>query len=165
MDLGETGKSGTSNGNIKVGSEALPFGDFALECLGLLANLNLRAIDFSRVLTKLNLLSWLKHRLTSPTGYSGCDVGGAGAGRQVSGEITMAAAAAAAAASTAAEDGLGVSELSPSDIRSMHPSAQDDVLLEAVRLVGTMCQDEAAAQLIASAGIIQDLIILLNGNL
>ncbi|VDL93669.1 unnamed protein product [Schistocephalus solidus] len=37
--------------------------DFALECLGLLANLTLEDLDFALVLSDLNLLSWLQSKL------------------------------------------------------------------------------------------------------
>ncbi|VDN11163.1 unnamed protein product [Dibothriocephalus latus] len=38
--------------------------DFALECLGLLANLTLEDLDFARVLSDLNLLNWLQSKLS-----------------------------------------------------------------------------------------------------
>ncbi len=39
--------------------------DFALECLGLLANLRLKELDFARVLRELGLLAWFKTKLMS----------------------------------------------------------------------------------------------------
>ena len=43
-------------------------------------------------------------------------------------------------------------------------SAEDDLVLEVVILVGTVCNDDACAKLLAEAGIIQSLIELLNGK-
>lgn len=40
----------------------------------------------------------------------------------------------------------------------------DDVVLEIVILVGTVCNDDSCAKLLADAGIIQALIELLNGQ-
>jgi len=43
-------------------------------------------------------------------------------------------------------------------------SASDDLVLEVIMLVGTVCNDDACAKMLAQAGIIQSLIELLNGN-
>ncbi len=72
---------------------------FALECLGLLANLRLVDLDYARVLEELELLPWIR-------------------------------------------ESLG---------RSDRPPVEDDVLLETIRLVGTVCVDAAAASLIATS--------------
>ena len=42
---------------------------------------------------------------------------------------------------------------------------QDDLVLVVIMLVGTVCNDDACAKMLAQAGIIQSLIELLNGNL
>ena len=44
-------------------------------------------------------------------------------------------------------------------------SAEDDLVLEVVILVGTVCNDDACAKLMAGSGIIQALIEMLNGML
>ncbi len=44
-------------------------------------------------------------------------------------------------------------------------TAEDDLVLEVVILVGTVCNDDSCARLLAEAGIIQCLIELLNGEL
>lgn len=43
-------------------------------------------------------------------------------------------------------------------------AAEDDLVLEVVILVGTVCNDDSCAKLLADAGIIQCLIELLNGK-
>ena len=43
-------------------------------------------------------------------------------------------------------------------------SAEDDLVLEVVILIGTVCNDDACSKLIADEGIIQSLIELLNGR-
>jgi len=43
-------------------------------------------------------------------------------------------------------------------------STHDDLVLEVIMLVGTVCNDDACARMLAQAGIIQSLIELLNGN-
>ena len=42
-------------------------------------------------------------------------------------------------------------------------AAEDDLVLEVIILVGTVCNDDSCAKLMADAGIIQCLIELLNG--
>ena len=42
-------------------------------------------------------------------------------------------------------------------------AAEDDLVLEVVILIGTVCNDDACARLMAETGIIQGLIELLNG--
>jgi len=44
-------------------------------------------------------------------------------------------------------------------------NTRDDLVLEVIMLVGTVCNDDACAKMLAQAGIIQCLIELLNGNL
>lgn len=43
-------------------------------------------------------------------------------------------------------------------------SAEDDIVLEVIILVGTVCNDDACAKLLAESNIIHLLIELLNGN-
>ena len=43
-------------------------------------------------------------------------------------------------------------------------NAEDDLVLEVIILIGTVCNDDACAKLLAEAGIIQGLIELLNGR-
>ena len=43
-------------------------------------------------------------------------------------------------------------------------SWRDDMVLEVIVLVGTVCNDDACAKMLAQAGVIQTLIELLNGN-
>jgi len=43
-------------------------------------------------------------------------------------------------------------------------TARDDLVLEVIMLVGTVCNDDACAKMLAQAGIIQSLIELLNGD-
>jgi hypothetical protein len=42
-------------------------------------------------------------------------------------------------------------------------SAEDDLALEIIILVGTVCNDDACAKMLATSGIIQALIEMLNG--
>ncbi|TGZ67305.1 hypothetical protein CRM22_004854 [Opisthorchis felineus] len=97
--------------------------DFVLECLGCLANLSLKDLDFSRILTELGLLQWIKQRLSLKE--SGVVVG-------------------------------SISGISPYDW-----DTDDDVLLEVIKLTGTICQDPAAAEKLSHAEIVEKLINIL----
>uniref|UniRef100_A0A183BCL7 DUF1716 domain-containing protein n=1 Tax=Echinostoma caproni TaxID=27848 RepID=A0A183BCL7_9TREM len=115
--------------------------DFVLECLGCLANLNLKDLDFSRVLTELNLLNWIRETLTTL----------------------------ATSDRRASSAGYKAHLPLPSDLMSnasvlpcFRVHCEDDVILETTRLVGTVCQDCAAAKLVVDADLIPILIQLLN---
>ncbi|KER23711.1 hypothetical protein T265_08476 [Opisthorchis viverrini] len=95
--------------------------DFVLECLGCLANLSLRDLDFSRILTELGLLQWIKQRLSVKE--SSVAVG-------------------------------SISGISPYDW-----DTDDDVLLEVIKLTGTICQDPSAAEKLSHAEIEDDEIV------
>ncbi|TPP58871.1 Kinesin-associated protein 3 [Fasciola gigantica] len=117
--------------------------DFVLESLGCLANLNLKDLDFSRVLTELKLLDWIRDKLTTVS----------------KGEKRM--------NSTGYKSHLPL----PSDLMSTASvlpcfpvCSDDDLILEVVRLVGTVCQDPAAAKIVADADLIPVLIQLLNAK-
>ncbi|KAG5445763.1 Kinesin-associated protein 3, partial [Clonorchis sinensis] len=97
--------------------------DFVLECLGCLANLSLKDLDFSRILTELGLLQWIKQRLS--VRESSAAVG-------------------------------SISGISPYDW-----DTDDDVLLEVIKLTGTICQDPAAAEKLSHAEIVEKLINIL----
>ncbi|OON19863.1 Kinesin-associated protein, partial [Opisthorchis viverrini] len=101
--------------------------DFVLECLGCLANLSLRDLDFSRILTELGLLQWIKQRLSVKE--SSVAVG-------------------------------SISGISPYDW-----DTDDDVLLEVIKLTGTICQDPSAAEKLSHAEIVEKLINILKCKL
>ncbi|KAF8572290.1 hypothetical protein P879_02735 [Paragonimus westermani] len=94
--------------------------DFVLECLGCLANLNLKDLDYCRILTELKLLDWIKDKLL-------------------------------------ATELVSVPKIGKADLASA-----DDVILEIIRLLGTVCQDFAAAKLVSEANLVEILIRLLN---
>ena len=54
--------------------------------------------------------------------------------------------------------------ISASRILILSGAAEDDLVLEVIILVGTVCNDDSCAKLMADAGIIQCLIELLNGE-
>ncbi|KAA3675533.1 uncharacterized protein DEA37_0006692 [Paragonimus westermani] len=94
--------------------------DFILECLGCLANLNLKNLDYCRILTELKLLDWIKDKL------------------------------------------LATELVSVQKIGKVDLGSADDVILEIIRLLGTVCQDFAAAKLVSEANLVEILIRLLN---
>ncbi|KAF7249921.1 hypothetical protein EG68_10765 [Paragonimus skrjabini miyazakii] len=96
--------------------------DFILECLGCLANLNLKDLDYCRILTELKLLDWIKQKLSATELVSLPNIG----------KVDLA--------------------------------SEDDVILEIIRLLGTVCQDFAAAKLVSEANLVEILIRLLNGT-
>ncbi len=49
-------------------------------------------------------------------------------------------------------------------LRLLSGAAEDDLVLEVVILVGTVCNDDSCAKMMAEAGIIHCLIELLNGS-
>ncbi|PAA50720.1 hypothetical protein BOX15_Mlig016361g3, partial [Macrostomum lignano] len=84
--------------------------DFALECLGILANLNIPDLDFRLIIEEYDLVEWIRKQL--------------------------------------------------------QPGAQtpDDVVLQVIILVGTICNDDSCARLLAEAQVVQTLIELLNAK-
>ncbi|GAB1600302.1 kinesin-associated protein 3-like isoform X1 [Argonauta hians] len=83
--------------------------EFALECLGVMGNLNILELNYEMIIKEYNLISWIKSKLQP--------------GNQA-----------------------------------------DDVVLEVIILVGTVCNDDSCAKLLAESGIIQGLIELLNAK-
>lgn len=117
--------------------------DFVLESLGCLANLNLKDLDFSRVLTELQLLDWIQNKLTAAAkGDKRLDSSGYESHLPLPSDL-----------------------LSTASVLPCYPMcSDDDVILETVRLVGTVCQDPSAAKMVVDADLIAVLIQLLNGG-
>ncbi|CAH8614297.1 unnamed protein product [Heterobilharzia americana] len=113
--------------------------DFILECLGCLANLDLKDIQYSKVITEFNLLKWIKSRLDSVKVRKSRDF--LSATSEIADNITQVFS------------------------QSMFPShIEDDIILEIVRMLGAICQDPDAGRLVIEFGIVHSLISLLNAK-
>ncbi|CAH8643167.1 unnamed protein product [Heterobilharzia americana] len=113
--------------------------DFILECLGCLANLDLKDIQYSKVITEFNLLKWIKSRLDSVKVRKSRDF--LSATSEIADNITQVFS------------------------QSMFPShIEDDIILEIVRMLGAICQDPDAGRLVIESGIVHSLISLLNAK-
>ncbi|KAL3312721.1 Kinesin-associated protein 3 [Cichlidogyrus casuarinus] len=114
---------------------------FKLEILGLLANLNLKNLNFCLVLTDLGLLSWIEQQL----------------------EIFLVAKA----TNQSLEQAVLVQKFQLTPEQAEAYSSTDDLLLETLRLIATCSFDPSVVKLILNSGngIISLLIKLINGKL
>ncbi|CAH8673104.1 unnamed protein product [Schistosoma rodhaini] len=110
--------------------------DFKFECLGCLANLNLKDIQYSKVITEFSLLKWIKSHLESVHVQKPNDI------LNRTPEVI---------------NGFG-----PSFSSSMFPNHPDDEILEIVRMLSAICQDPDAGKMVIEAGVVHNLISLLN---
>ncbi|VDP45108.1 unnamed protein product [Schistosoma mattheei] len=112
--------------------------DFKFECLGCLANLNLKDIQYSKVITEFSLLKWIKSQLESVHVQKSNDF-----------------------LSTTSEVNNGFGPIFSSPMPPNH--LEDDEILEIVRMLSAICQDPDAGKMVIEAGVVHNLIGLLNG--
>lgn len=112
--------------------------DFKFECLGCLANLNLKDIQYSKVITEFSLLKWIKSQLESVHVQKSNDF-----------------------LSTTSEVNNGFGSIFSSPMLPNH--LEDDEILEIVRMLSAICQDPDAGKMVIEAGVVHNLIGLLNG--
>ncbi|CAI2734528.1 unnamed protein product [Schistosoma spindalis] len=111
--------------------------DFKFECLGCLANLNLKDIQYGKVITEFSLLKWIKSQLESVHVQKSNDL-----------------------LNTTSEVINGFGPIFSSPMFPSHP--EDDEILEIVRMLSAICQDPDAGKMVIEAGIVHNLISLLN---
>ncbi|RTG88185.1 uncharacterized protein DC041_0002452 [Schistosoma bovis] len=111
--------------------------DFKFECLGCLANLNLKDIQYSKVITEFSLLKWIKSQLESVHVQKSNDF-----------------------LSTTSEVNNGFGPIFSSPMLPNH--LEDDEILEIVRMLSAICQDPDAGKMVIEAGVVHNLIGLLN---
>ncbi|CAH8616748.1 unnamed protein product [Schistosoma mattheei] len=111
--------------------------DFKFECLGCLANLNLKDIQYSKVITEFSLLKWIKSQLESVHVQKSNDF-----------------------LSTTSEVNNGFGPIFSSPMPPNH--LEDDEILEIVRMLSAICQDPDAGKMVIEAGVVHNLIGLLN---
>lgn len=109
--------------------------EFVIECLGTLANLTIPDLDWELLLREYNLVPYLKERL-----------------KPGNNELW---------ARVRAPKSLG---LTFDHCPLCLGSAEDDLILEVVILIGTVSMDDSCAAMLAKSGIIPALIELLNGK-
>ncbi|VDP28106.1 unnamed protein product [Schistosoma margrebowiei] len=111
--------------------------DFKFECLGCLANLNLKDIQYSKVIAEFSLLKWIKSQLESVHVQKSNDF-----------------------LSTTSEVNNGFGPIFSSPMLPNH--LEDDEILEIVRMLSAICQDPDAGKMVIEAGVVHNLIGLLN---
>ncbi|KAH8866137.1 Kinesin-associated protein 3, partial [Schistosoma japonicum] len=113
---------------------------FKFECLACLANLNLKDINYSKVITEFNLLKWIKSRLESAQGQNSSEL------LNTTSEVT--------------DDFPQIFSSSS----SFPNHVENYTILEIVRMLVAVCQDADAGRMVIEAGIVHNLIGLLNAK-
>ncbi|KAL8617694.1 hypothetical protein ACOMHN_039642 [Nucella lapillus] len=121
--------------------------DFALECLGVLANLTIADLDYELILKEYDMIPWIKSKLQPGSADDDWVL-----------EIVI------LVGTVCSDDACVPSVLLMACCVCFQGSADDDWVLEIVILVGTVCSDDACARLLADSNIIHLLIELLNAK-